>query len=203
MTEQELSDKSDSELFELILEKNEDAFNVVYKRYNKIFRNFLYSGLKVKPNDIDSILNSVFNKLYTKAHQIKNSDNIKSWGFSSCKNAYIDLVRSRKRKNEHIPLNNQNGELDSYIENNIVFHHTGFDEVSDKEIKMLTIKTVRKAMSKLDEKHQKVLKLHYINDLTSYEISKKLNIPVPTVLTRLYYARKKLLDRPEFDKIFS
>lgn len=55
-----------------------------------------------------------------------------------------------------------------------------------------TRRVVWQAIEKLSFEHREVIVLRHFEDLSYDEIAKLLNIPVGSVMSRLYYARKKL-----------
>ncbi|MBX6423520.1 RNA polymerase sigma factor [Thermosulfurimonas sp. F29] len=73
-------------------------------------------------------------------------------------------------------------------ENSPVSEEDPFRECLRLEIRAL----VRKALEALPLKHREVLDLVFLHGLTYEEIAGILNIPVNTVKTRVFHARKKL-----------
>ncbi|MCD6375386.1 MAG: RNA polymerase sigma factor, partial [Caldisericaceae bacterium] len=52
-----------------------------------------------------------------------------------------------------------------------------------------------KALSQLPEKDREIIVMKEFNDFSYQEISDALEIPLGSVMSRLYYARKKLLKK--------
>ena len=52
--------------------------------------------------------------------------------------------------------------------------------------------TVRSALLQVDEIYRSALELFYVNNFSYREIGQALKIPTGTVMSRLFYARKKL-----------
>ena len=125
--EDPLSLLTDKELQELVIAGNDDAFSAIDKRYYGNFHGFLYS-INVPTQDIGPLVNTCFIKIYA---NIESIDNIPSWGYTTCKRAYIDLYRKVKGKNSPVPLYDTDGSLDRLIDKSNAIEETACDEAID------------------------------------------------------------------------
>jgi RNA polymerase sigma-70 factor (ECF subfamily) len=57
-----------------------------------------------------------------------------------------------------------------------------------------TLRRVEAAIARLSPQHRTVLELHAMDNLSCEEVAKRLACSIGTVLSRLFYARKRLKD---------
>ena len=121
--------------------------------------------------DAEDVLSEVCLAAYQKFHQLRNEDSFKPWLIGIAKRKCADFYRKRANLIE-VPL----------------------EEVPESE--MTTDSTslagvVRTALFELCSNDRELLDLYYFQELSQYEIAKKLNIPIGTVKSRLHTARDR------------
>lgn len=99
----------------------------------------------------------------------------KGWWFAILRNCCIDMVR-RSRAAQTENLENLDVPADS--------------PPDARDWEQLSL-----AMSRLPEHHREILQLRYFADLSYRELAESLGIPLGTVMSRLYLARKALQAR--------
>ncbi len=120
-----------------------------------------------------------FIRAYRNFKSFNGKGNFFTWYYSILKNLCLNFIRDRKRKNET-----------EYIE----FKEDGHSQSKPDEAiesKELTEK-LQEAIDELDFDYREVIILKEFEDHTYKEIAEILNIPVGSVMSRLFYARKKL-----------
>lgn len=91
-----------------------------------------------------------------------------------------NLVTSMRRKRE------------DYFEDIVVL----VDDDPQKALeKMEEIESLKRAIDTLDKKDREIIFLRHFSNMSYKEISELLNIPIGSVMSRLYYARKKLMEK--------
>jgi RNA polymerase sigma-70 factor (ECF subfamily) len=105
-----------------------------------------------------------------------------TWYYRILKNLCLNFIRDRKTDNET-----------EYIEFKGAGHSqsTPAEEIENKEL----IEKLKNAIDELDFDDREVLILKEFENHTYKEIAEILNIPVGSVMSRLFYARKKLADK--------
>lgn len=106
---------------------------------------------------------------------------MESWLLRIAYNAWIDEVRSRKRRGAHL-------DLDAVGEQSGV---DGRDVVHAR----LDLAAVYKAMRELPDEQRAVLALVALDSMSYQDAADTLRIPIGTVMSRLSRARKTLLER--------
>jgi RNA polymerase sigma factor (sigma-70 family) len=113
--------------------------------------------------------------------------NFKAWVFTIMRNVFINQYR-RKVKGGTIFDNSK----ELYLLNNPTENH---DNPSNYMLGL----DLQKQMGKLDEEYKKPFKMHF-EGFKYQEIADKLNIPIGTVKSRIFIARKKLMEYlPDFN----
>ncbi len=94
----------------------------------------------------------------------------------------INFVNHHKRK---VPL-------DETLERTTIGESNFPDEAFEKNERY---EIIWKALSLLDEKDREIIILKEFNEFSYQEIADALNIPLVSVMSRLFYARKRLLKK--------
>jgi len=142
--------------------------NQIWNKYSKDLKQFIIS--KVKDITIaDDILQDTFIKIHTKLHTLKDLNKLKPWIFSIARNSIMDYYNSRNLVFDLPEL-----ETDFEIENQ---NHTEKD-------------CLRGILKTLPKKYRDPLFLSDIKGVKQTEISKILDLPLPTVKSQVQRARK-------------
>jgi RNA polymerase sigma-70 factor (ECF subfamily) len=167
---------TDEELVRMVQEGDIIAYEVLVRRYQQ--RLFAFINRFVRSDkDSEEIVQDSLVKLYINIGAVDTGKRLSSYLFGIAKNtAYTHL---RKRSIPKIPLDDvEELETDARIYENLV-------QAENTE-------AVRKALSDMDSKYRKILKLYYFNDLSYEEISDRESLPLNTVRTRLRRAKDSL-----------
>ena len=166
---------TDKFLIQQYLEGDTSVLQVLVKRYHKVFCKKAYWITRYKESAKDIAQESwiiIINKL----HSLEKLDSFKSWAY---KIVYTKAIDGIKRKiKEDINLDSIKSIAD--------------DDSSSEEERNRTQVALLKAIRKLPEGKQDIIRLFYAEEYSINEISKFLSIPVGTVKSRLFKAREKL-----------
>ncbi|WP_323789700.1 RNA polymerase sigma factor [Psychroserpens sp.] len=111
-----------------------------------------------------------------KLHTLQNPSSFKSWSLRIVYSKSLDALRERSRKHS------KETEFDK--------SHLSFVEDDKENIDLKA--SLLKAIKRLPEQQQIVLRLFYTEDYSLKEISELLSISVGTTKSRLFHAREKL-----------
>mgnify|MGYP001051857750 CR=1 FL=1 len=135
-------------------------------------------------------------KAWNKIESFKGESRFGTWLYRICFNLAYDDFRKQSRQKEE--------SLEGLFESN-PFIETLFLKNKDEpsassglEIEELG-ERLDLTLSALSPEHREVLVLFADQDLTYEEISEKANIPIGTVMSRLFYARKKA--KVQYDRL--
>lgn len=116
----------------------------------------------------------------------KPKTNFKAWVFTIMKNTFINQYRRKVRSNMIF-----DNSTDLYLLNNSSDgRNSPYDHIAGKE--------VADKLSILEDEYREPFELHF-EGFKYKEIAEKLNIPLGTVKSRIFIARKKLMESlPEY-----
>lgn len=172
---------TDRELIERVINKDSKALEILYDRYSPILFTLVNKIVTDKSN-AENILADIFVIIWQKSNLNNfNAQNLYTWLILLTRNKSIDSV---KRERGEI--------IDEYTddyENQVILPKIS-PEISSLELDEAFDKrgTIYSAVNQLTEAQQYVLSLVYYEGLSEQEIAKKLNIPVPTVKSKLRVA---------------
>lgn len=162
-----IDEKELKQLFtELKSSNNKEAFETLYKKYNKLVYRIAFTILKNK-EDSEDIVQAVFSKIYSLPKDKLPIDNIASWIYSVTKNEAISLYRKRKNT----------------VDLDTIYEITD----SDNEINRIVDQDrYNRILSRLNDKEKEIVSLKILTNLTFEEIAKILGQPTGTVKWRYY-----------------
>jgi len=137
-------------------------------------KRFVYFKIREKA-DGDDILQDTLLTAYLKRDMLKNPDGFKAWILQIAANKCNDFYRKHAKRME-IAIDD-----DAVLENALTQSRYG----------LTVAETVQESLALLDAKDADLLQLVYIERLLQAEIAKRLNIPIGTVKSRLYSAKKR------------
>ncbi len=185
-----LPDMSDAMLAQLVLAGDQDAFEMLVRRYSTPLFNFICRFL----GDYDlacDVLQQVFLRFYTSLPKLGTGEPFKSWLFQVARNCCVDELRRRHRyaiRFSQLEVDNGDGELTGLCD--IPDPGPLPDELIERhDLQQLLVK----AIQSLPPKFRAVVILRYASQLSFSEIGKTLSMPEATAKT--YFHRAKALLR--------
>lgn len=180
----ELSNKSDVEIVELVL-SNKDFFAVLVSRYEAKLSRYLRRLGVQSAEDIEDLLQTVFIKVYKNLNGYSKDFTFSAWIYRICHNEAVSFFRVNSIR-PHGNLIADSEEVLPYIFDDKDVPFEG-DKLYDKN-------EIAKALEELDQKYRQIIVLRYFEELSYEEISEVLEIPPGSVATHLHRAKKKLQD---------
>lgn len=177
---------NDEELIKLVAEKDTNAFNELYNRYEKLIYNYL-NKLVFDKDMLDEIFQEVFTKIYIKADTFKIKYSFKSWVYKIAMNQYIDYYKKLKR-------------MDKYIEQNEEMNEIKYNapDIIDNIIRKESLELLNKLLNQLPEKYQQAVMLKKIEGFTFKEIANIMGVTARSVKT--YVSKGIELLKNKFNK---
>lgn len=194
-----MNDYPDNELINMVSEKNEDASDILYKKYN-----FIVSSILKKYSTKAHILGIDYAELKQEAlvgfsDALVNFDQEKDASLNTFITLCVDRRVSnyvRKMESNKERMNKDNISLDMEIdEYNHSLHEvigsSNMDPASIVENDEVIINFMKQASSLLSESENKVLEL-LLDEYNYEDIAKILNIPIKSVYNKIARIRAKL-----------
>lgn len=170
-----MKDEKDEELIREIQEGSIKAYEVIVRSYQGKLFSFV-CRLVGKEEEAEEIIQDALFSVYKTIDRIDITKKFSTYIFEIAKNTAISYLRKRKIT---IPLEDYNlVDLE--------------ESIYEKMVKENERNDLQKAIDKLDQKYQRIIRLYYFDDLSYEEIGSKLKIPTNTVRTHLYRAKDNL-----------
>jgi RNA polymerase sigma-70 factor (ECF subfamily) len=162
---------SESEILTLVQKGDREAYQEIVVRN---MRSAYYVALAFVHNHQDALdlSQEAFIKAFRKIKKFDTKRPFFPWFYRILKNLCIDHYKHRRRLNE-VPLENVR-----VLE----------VEHEDREMK----KALWKGIDKLPDEQKEIIVLRYFQQLSYQEIAEILDKPIGTVMSSLYYAKKRL-----------
>ncbi len=176
----------ESKLVSLLRQGYEEAFRVLYKRYQtKVF--YIAYGITLDREESLEIVQEVFLKVYRKIHTFREEAGLSTWIHRITINQCLNWQRRWKRRFrwQHQPL--ERDEIGEYPELG-TNEHCPETLIQKKELG----KIFQERLKELPEDARVVFVLKEVEGFSYDEIAEVLKIKRGTVSSRLFYARQRL-----------
>ena len=164
-------------------EGSKKAFEAVVSRYMKDAY-FIALGLVGNRDDALELSQEAFLRAYCNINRLNPKGRFFPWFYQILRNLCFSHLRKTKIRRQHrlekMEREKTNAGIADYFDPEVVAQR---NEIRDK---------VWAAIGRLDDKHREVIILRHFRTLSYEQISQILFCNKGTVMSRLYYARKKL-----------
>lgn len=167
---------------------NKKAFGELVNKYYDMVFGISYGVMRNREQAKD-VAQDVFLKVYRDLYKFEEKSKFKTWLYRVTVNAALDQVRKRKptRSLDMTDASTEDDTKPMVLEDGAAGPR---DRASQEELKVL----VKRTLDDLSEEHRSVLVLREWQGLSYEEISETLEIEIGTVMSRIFYARKKLAE---------
>lgn len=143
------------------------------------------------PADAEDLVQEAYLRAFRSLHQFKPGTNLRAWIFRIMTNAYINEYRKRSRR----PTSSSLDDLEEfYLYDHLI--DSGVQPTSERPedvvLDRLTAQDVIDALDSLSDDFREVVLLADVEGFSYREIAEIMDIPVGTVMSRLYRARRRL-----------
>jgi RNA polymerase sigma-70 factor (ECF subfamily) len=141
------------------------------------------------PQDAEDLVQETFLRAYRAFHQYTPGTNLKAWLFRILKNAFINEYRKRKATPAQEDFAGIEDAFESKIDRDrVVSIKNPEEEALEKSID----EGVQQALESLPTDYRMVIVLADLEGFSYTEIAEILEVPIGTVMSRLYRGRKLL-----------
>lgn len=160
---------------------NSSAFSTLMflyrKRVEAIARRFFYNQ-----NDIDDFIQEVFIKVFDNLSSYKGESKFSTWLTRIAFNTGVNF-KTRTKTTESLIYEDSEAIASPYA------------TPEENEIREFTKKAIKTAISELPEKYAQCVEMHFFLGMTYEDISETTNIPVNTIKTHIFNAKKILYEK--------
>jgi RNA polymerase sigma-70 factor (ECF subfamily) len=139
------------------------------------------------PEDAEDLVQEAALRAYRAFDRFKRGTRFKAWIFRILTNVHIDRKRKEARRGPSSPLDPNSIEAPSAGRLLPQLDPEALSRIEDS-----LDETVKLALDELSDPYRVVFLFYCLGDLTYEEIGHSLDIPIGTVMSRLYRARRKL-----------
>jgi len=170
---------SDREAIEACLDGDKEMYRHIVEKYKE---RAYYLALMFTKNREDALdlSQEAFYRAYRALKDYDPSRPFYSWFYRILKNLCINFVNQHKRMVR----------MDDYTEAAVPDLGERPDQLFEQNERTAL---VWQALRKLDDKDREIILMKDFNDFSYQEMADALGIPIGSVMSRLYYARKRLL----------
>lgn len=185
--EKQLAREADAEMVRAVLDGDATAYRGLVEKYQTRVYNMVY-GMVRNREDARDITQESFVKAFNNLKSFRLESSFYTWLYRIAMNLSIDFTRKRKRREisgfeEDIASRDDDG--------GIAEVHNVDNPRKNLERKQLYDK-IMESLDKLPADQKQVILLRELEGLSYKEISDVMGIPEGTVMSRLFYARKKM-----------
>lgn len=158
-----------------------EAFEELLNRTKPYLHSWILKKTRCE-HKAEEIVQVTYIKCWNKIKNFEGKCKFKTWACSIARNLFIDLWRKEQKERE-VSLE-EIEDVYGYLNHS---NNGGFEKLRNRDLQ----KTLLGVLDDLPKIHKEVLVCFAVQDMSYKEISKKLNCSVGTVMSRLFYARKK------------
>ncbi len=177
--EREAAYKRDSKLAREVLSGNTSAFAELMSLYKKRVEALGMSFFK-NAADTEDFAQDVFLKAFTKLDSFRGESLFSTW---LTRLAYNTAINAVNRRAEYVSIADETLLPDNGL------------TPEEKELRLLTMETVRECLKELPEKYKIVLDLYFFYDNSYSEISEITSLAENTVKSHIFRAKKLLREK--------
>ncbi len=169
----------------LLINKSKKGDTKAFEELMLRSKDYLTSWIHKKTsseNDTEEILHITYIKCWKNIKKFQGKSGFKTWACTISRNLFIDEWRRKQKRREMSIEESPNAFAYSRAS-----HNEGYNTLNREDLK----KYLENVLDDLPKIHRDVLFSFAIEGLTYEEISKKLGCSIGTIMSRLYYARRK------------
>jgi RNA polymerase sigma factor (sigma-70 family) len=173
------------------MEKLND-FGIKVFKHEQILRNYALQ-LTQNSDDAHDLVQETFLKALTYAEKFKQGTNLKGWMFTIMRNSFINNYRRITKRNTF---------MDTQEDQYIMDTAKGYNTFNDGEVKFIR-KDIENAIDKLPDDLRITFEMNALG-YKYHEIAERFGIPIGTVKTRIFVARRKLRTQlADYEQLFN
>jgi len=159
-----------------------NEFNNQFFALNSSLNSFALNLTK-NVEDAEDLYQETAFRAMTNKDKFRPGTNFKAWCFTIMKNIFINNYRKKVKKNTIIDSTD-----------NLYYINSGKNSVSNEAGANIIIDELETMIEKLDDSIKKPFLMHFVG-YKYQEISDELKLPLGTVKSRIFFARKELKDK--------
>lgn len=185
---QESKGKEEAYLVKRTLAGDDEAFASLVNLYKNRIYQFIYRKIPIK-SDVEDLTQEVFVKVYKSLRRFDLKRNFSTWIFTIANNQCIDYLRKKRLQavSLDVPLFPGSAGKEVHLEIPDIENEPAqvYERTAEQE-------AILHAIEQLPEQYSLVLKLRHLKGYSYDEIGGLLDLPLGTIKSRIYRARREL-----------
>lgn len=169
---------------------DEEAFGELVKMYHQRVYNLAY-GLTHNTEDAAELVQQTWVKVWRKLGSFKEDAKFFTWVYRVASNTGLDFLRHKSRLREDVLLDGVEPAVDPDLDRPASQNPRPDRELAQSEIR----EVFEKSLESLSPDHRMALILREVDGMSYEEIAKIAGCRKGTVMSRIYYARKKMQEQ--------
>jgi len=166
------------------------AYRELMRTYERRLFAFAFGFLRDTEEAMD-VVQDTFLKVYKNIDSFQGNSAFTTWMYRITRNLCIDKIRKRKRANQ-TEFDESYRQMAEVPDKPMAVSTTAYTDPVSANLRTELRDKLFEALDGLNERHREILLLRELEGLSYAEISEDLNIPVGTVMSRIFHARKKV-----------
>ena len=179
----EMARTSDDQLMEAVVNRQEDALESIYKRYESLLRTVIFGVIRDE-SEVDDVLHDVLLQVWEQGDRYTPNDKgLRGLLITLARRRAFDRLRRRaayRRATESLKTDTDNPLTFETVANS--------NQVEVHDLSVL----LKRAIQELPAAQKEVIDLAFFRGMSQREIAAKRQISLGTVKTRLHLAQRKL-----------
>ena len=159
-----------------------EQFEMIFRAHFSSVKFFINMFLKSEA-DAEDLAQDVFTKLWTNFETWQNNDGKEGYIYAMAKNVAFDFIKHKRLENDY---------REEQIKKSTIKDLLGFSDPLNslyyKEIQLI----IRMALENFPERRRRIFEMSRFENMSNNEIAEKLNLPLGTVKSRIFFTRQKL-----------
>jgi RNA polymerase sigma-70 factor (ECF subfamily) len=186
-----VSTTDDLTLVERTRRGDRQAFRLLVQRYERKVYALAYGMLK-NPEDAKDASQESFAKAYRSLEHFKGDASFYTWIYRICSNICIDAIRRRGGGRGDMVEFDESVENDSTAAHSVSLSSQLGQNPQKAALRRELAEKIQEALAQLPEKHRAILLLREVDGMSYEDLSRTLEVPKGTVMSRLFHARSKV-----------
>ena len=182
---------SDSELIKRAADKDEVAFDELYRRHHRAVARQV-GRLVTDPDAAEDLAQETFLRMWRNCGQWAGSGSVKAWLLRIATNLCLNHLKARNRVRSRVlsqaSVEDEGEDLFARIADSMTPSPEAEFEASE------SLRALRAGIAELPEEKREVINMILSEELPLREISRRLDLPLGTVKSRIHYATRQLQD---------
>lgn len=161
-----------------------EAFADLFESYRPLLCQVAFR--LVGADDCEDVVMDSFLKVWRALPAFRGESKVKTWLCAVVRNCSLDYLRKRKKTRHFMPGDNDSGHPEEKVPGSP-------EDNPDRQAHLKDLQTqMTLALAQLSDQHRATVLMHEVDGMAYKEIAAATGVSIGTVMSRLFYARRRL-----------